>query len=237
LINNKTYDVVCFGAHPDDVEFGMGGTVLKLVKKGKKVLLVVFTRGEKGTYGTPLEREQELINACQLIGSDYHIMPWIDCEFENSYENKLLITKIIRQTKPTICFAPYHTHYHDHHNGAAHPDHLRCGLMVKDALRFARFKNILPEIEHHDVKQLFYYMVPRELKPSFVIDVNDEKEKLTELMKCHASQMNIKKGDKNALSLLTTYREITGLYSYTGFSEAFYCEEILNVDVDHLFLV
>ncbi len=229
------YDVVCFGAHPDDIEFGMGGTVLKLVDSGKKVLMVIFTRGEKGTYGTPIQREKEFQNAAEKIGCGYKIFDWIDCEFTESYENKLEIARLIREAKPAICFAPYHTHFHDHHNGAAHPDHLRCGRMVNEALRFARFRSIMPDKEAHDVHKIFFYMLPREVKPSFVIDVSDVQERLVEVIRCHESQMSIHRGDKNVLSLLTHAREVTGLYSQTQFSEAFLCEEMLKTDVNNLF--
>ena len=45
-------DVVAFGAHPDDVEIGCGGTVALLASQGRKVVVVDFTRGEIGTRGT-----------------------------------------------------------------------------------------------------------------------------------------------------------------------------------------
>ena len=232
---NNQYKVVCFGAHPDDIEFGMGGTCLKLINNGHSLLMVSFTLGDKGTYGNPEQRNKEFSNAAETMGASHKVIGWMDCEFENNYSNRREIVKIIREAKPDIVFAPYYENKHDHHNGGAHPDHLRCGLMIKDALRFARFKSILPDIKAHDVKKVYYYMVPKEEKPSFVIDVSDVKEKLVELMKCHESQMSIHRGKKKVLDMLNTYREITGLFAGSSFSEAFICEEILKTDVNALF--
>ena len=45
-------DILVFGAHPDDVELGCGGTVIKEVQKGKNVGIIDLTRGELGTRGT-----------------------------------------------------------------------------------------------------------------------------------------------------------------------------------------
>ena len=44
-------DILAFGAHPDDVELGCGGTIAKAVSKGKKVGIIDLTRGELGTRG------------------------------------------------------------------------------------------------------------------------------------------------------------------------------------------
>ena len=52
-------DILAFGAHPDDVELGAGGTIAKEVSKGKKVGNVDLTRGELGTRGTPELRDIE----------------------------------------------------------------------------------------------------------------------------------------------------------------------------------
>jgi N-acetylglucosamine malate deacetylase 1 len=45
-MSSHSYDVIAFGAHPDDVEAVMGGTVVKLVEKGRSVLVVDLCDGE-----------------------------------------------------------------------------------------------------------------------------------------------------------------------------------------------
>ena len=50
---DNNLDILAFGAHPDDVELGCGGTIIKEIKSGKSVGIIDLTRGELGTRGTP----------------------------------------------------------------------------------------------------------------------------------------------------------------------------------------
>ena len=52
-------DILAFGAHPDDVELGCGGTLLSAVAQGKKVGIIDLTKGELGTRGTASQRLKE----------------------------------------------------------------------------------------------------------------------------------------------------------------------------------
>ena len=52
-------DILAFGAHPDDVELGCGGTIAKEVSLGKKVGIIDLTRGELGTRGSAEIRDHE----------------------------------------------------------------------------------------------------------------------------------------------------------------------------------
>ncbi len=61
-------DVVAFGAHPDDLEFGMGGALVRMAREGMKITEVVLTRGEGGTYGDAETRVREQQNAAKVIG-------------------------------------------------------------------------------------------------------------------------------------------------------------------------
>ena len=61
-------DILVFGAHPDDVELGCGGTVIKLIAQGKKVAIIDLTKGELGTRGTAESRKKECENATKILG-------------------------------------------------------------------------------------------------------------------------------------------------------------------------
>ena len=52
-------DILAFGANPDDVELGCGGTIAKEIKNGKKVGIIDLTRGELGTRGDVQTRDSE----------------------------------------------------------------------------------------------------------------------------------------------------------------------------------
>ena len=61
-------DILVFGAHPDDVELGCGGTILKHVKQGYIVGIIDLTRGELGTRGTVETRLEETENSTKILG-------------------------------------------------------------------------------------------------------------------------------------------------------------------------
>ena len=61
-------DILAFGAHPDDVELGCGGTIAKEISKGKKVGIIDLTRGELGTRGTAETRDAESSEAAKILG-------------------------------------------------------------------------------------------------------------------------------------------------------------------------
>src|SRR6266480_3117334 len=61
-------DVLAFGPHPDDVELCAGGLLLKMRKAGYRCAVVDFTRGEKGSRGTPESRAAETAAASKKLG-------------------------------------------------------------------------------------------------------------------------------------------------------------------------
>ncbi len=61
-------DILAFGAHPDDVELGCGGTIAKEIALGKKVGIVDLTRGVLGTRGSAEIRDIEAVKAAKILG-------------------------------------------------------------------------------------------------------------------------------------------------------------------------
>jgi LmbE family N-acetylglucosaminyl deacetylase len=66
-MSNKV-DILAFGAHPDDVECAVSGTLLKHIALGKTVAIIDLTAGETGSHGTPVTRLIESQNAAQILG-------------------------------------------------------------------------------------------------------------------------------------------------------------------------
>jgi len=201
------YDVLFFSAHPDDVEFGMGGTYLKTARK-YKAIHVILTRGEAGTHGTPEKRVKEAVEAGKHAGADVEFLDFRDNHVEDNVENAKKLAGVIRKYKPKIIFSPYHSITGSHTDGIAHPDHVALGKLVLKAARFAKFKNAEVEGEHHLAQRIFYYMVPRHVMPSLVVDVSDVAEDLEGLWKCHKTQMALRDG--TIINMLWEYRRITG---------------------------
>jgi N-acetylglucosamine malate deacetylase 1 len=59
--------IICIGAHPDDVELSMGGTVQVLKKAGHEILLLDLTNGEPTPFGTVETRKKESENAKNIL--------------------------------------------------------------------------------------------------------------------------------------------------------------------------
>jgi N-acetylglucosamine malate deacetylase 1 len=228
------FDILIFSAHPDDCEFGMGGTLLKLAGK-YKVVNVVLTRGEAGTYGTPSQREREAKEAGKHGGYDVEQLRFADNNIEYSAAFARELAFIIRKHKPKAVFVPYHTNNYQHTDGAAHPDHTELGKTVRAATRFAKFKNAEVEGTAHNVHKLIYYMVPRYKKPSFVVDIGDVVSMLPEFWECHKSQTQLRDGA--IIDYLMNSRKHIGMLNNKEYAESFIVEEPLSLDIEDFFKI
>jgi len=176
-------DILAFGVHPDDAELACGGIIAKAVRQGKSVVFVDLTLGDKGTNGTPEGRRQEALAAAALIGAERQFLDFSDCEVIDSYENRLKIVRVIRQYKPKLLLAPLWK------GELNHPDHIACGLMVRYACRYARFKMILPELPPHRCDGVLHYLFPSQEGADFIVDITQDLETWKGMMDCHKSQM------------------------------------------------
>lgn len=233
--SNRSYDVLIVGAHPDDAEMGMGGTLLKLCRAGKRVKVISLTRGERGTFGTAEDRAREFADAAALAGFDYMMLDYGDGQVENTTGNRREVMRWIRKLRPEIVFAPYHTNRFGHLDGASHTDHFTTGTLVRDGVKLARLKNMDTEIPPHTVKKLFYFTLPKDLHPTFIIDVGDVIDDLRQLLRCYTTQMDIERNQSGILEILEVYRRAAGLKVGFKYGEQFYSDEALTPNVQTLF--
>jgi LmbE family N-acetylglucosaminyl deacetylase len=183
--------LLIFGAHPDDAEFGCGGVVVSEARAGRRVHLVVCSRGEAGTNGTPAIRTAEAKKAAALMGATIEFIDLGgDAHMEPSVKNRIKIAALIRRHRPSVVLAPTLVENQ-------HPDHAVVGRLVRDGARMARFGGVkeLRRWPAHAVQQVIYYAVsveaePRDQQPVFV-DVSDDAVATawTAAMRAHASQM------------------------------------------------
>lgn len=225
-------DIVAFGAHPDDLEFAVGASLIKFVDSGYKTAMIVLTKGEKGTQGNPALRVKEAETAAKKIGCLSEIMDFEDCKIVNDYNSRIKIAKIIRKYRPHTVLAPYHTNIFTHRDGAAHFDHSAAGSLVRDSLRMAKFSKILTNQEPHFADYLFYYMVPRNKVPTLINDVSSHYKKWVEIAQVHKSQMSLR---KNMIELLTLHRRYYGSMIGVKYGEAFISDEPLRITEKFVF--
>ncbi len=181
-------DILAISPHPDDAEIGCGGLLLLSKKKGHSTGIIYLTRGEMGTGGTEEIRIDEMKEASKLLELDYmDIVGFKDCQVKDTYENRLILAKYIRQLKPKIIILPYWSGTPG--RGIGHTDHLEAGMMASHAVNFARLKKMPISEPPHNVKQVLYYLFPRELKPTFIVDITEVAPQWIKALKSHHSQM------------------------------------------------
>ena len=223
-------DILVFGAHPDDAEFGMGASLVKFVRAGASVTVCVLTRGEAGTYGTAEKREGEMRAAAAKLGGAIEILSFRDCQVFDTFEARVALAEVVRRHRPRIVFAPCHTNPTFHRDGGSHPDHTATGLIARSALRYAKFAG-LKEVkgEPWDASHLLYYMVPRTRRPTLLNDVSPYMEEWETIARCHESQMSIRDG--KIMQSLRRFREAYGNLIGVAYAEAFVSEEPIVFDL------
>jgi N-acetylglucosamine malate deacetylase 1 len=159
-------DILAFGAHPDDVELGCGGTIAKEIALGKKVGIIDLTRGELGTRGSATIRDEEAGSAAKILGvSIRENLNMRDGFFINDENHQLQIIEIIRKYQPEIVLC---NAIDDRHS-----DHAKGSKLVSDAC----FLSGLVKIETNTKtawrpKTVYHYIQWKDLKPDFVVDIS-----------------------------------------------------------------
>jgi bacillithiol biosynthesis deacetylase BshB1 len=233
-MSSTAFDALCFGAHPDDVEMGMGGTVAALTAAGRRVAIVALTRGELGSYGDPEIRSGEAELAAEILGCELRLLDFPDGGVLDDLVARHRLVHLIRELRPDTVFAPYGYSRTGPLDGRSNVDHLACGRLVAAACKLARFKKLFPQEEPHAVRRIFSYMLPDAMAPSVVVNVTAHRDTLTRAIEAYASQMPIQRGQRGALNFLLMFREALGLRAGVELAEAFHCEDPIGGDPELL---
>jgi LmbE family N-acetylglucosaminyl deacetylase len=191
--------VMVVTAHPDDSEFGAGGTVAKLTREGKTVTYCILTNGNKGSSDRSMTperlvtiREEEQKNAARVLGVDtVDFLGFPDCELENTRETRMAVTAAIRRHRPDliICQNPNRTK----NLGASHRDHrTAAGIALDCVYPLARDHMAFPELmaqglEPHRVKEVYVMWWD---DPDVVVDTSDTIDLKIKALQCHVSQLS-----------------------------------------------
>ncbi len=228
-----TSNVLLVGAHPDDIEFGMGASALALKKAGAKMYMLVLTNGDAGSNGTVEDRKKEMMAAASFLNAELITLNIPDCHIEDNIETRKKVAEIIRYAKPKIIFSPHHTIIGDHREGRAHPDHEACGRLVRSAARYARFANLKGlSHEKHNPYRIFYYMLSEGMKPSVVIDTSEIIGDYKKLISFHKSQLALLEG--RITDYLLMQRELTGRKYGVKYAECFQTERLMPIKARQL---
>lgn len=116
----KMLDILAFGAHSDDVEIGMGGTIAKYSKKGFRIGICDLTEAELSSNGTVDTRKSEAALAAEILGASPRVSLALPDRglFVNQAAVREAVT-VIRKYKPKLVFVPYQKDRHPDHGHAA----------------------------------------------------------------------------------------------------------------------
>ena len=229
-------DILAFGAHPDDVELGCGGTILKEVSLGKKVGIIDLTRGELGTRGSKEIRDEEAKQAAKILGvSIRENLNMRDGFFVNDEAHQLEIIKMIRKYQPEIVLC----------NAIAdrHIDHSKGNKLVSDACFLSGLIKIETQVDSKvqnawRPKVVYHYIQWENIKPDFVVDISECNEKRVAAILCYKSQFYDPNSSepqtpiatKNFLESLSYRNQDLGRLVGVDYAEGFTVERYLAVN-------
>ncbi len=177
----ETADVLAFGAHPDDVELGVGGTILGMIARGRSVVIVDCTRGELGTRGTPEIREREAREAARLLGVETRVnLELPDGGVLLNDDSRRRVVEVIRRFKPTIVLAP--------RTDDLHPDHAHAARIIHDAAFLSGIRKWNASGAAHRPRAVLEYASHTQFPPSFVVDITPHFARKKEACLAYRSQ-------------------------------------------------
>lgn len=161
-------NILAIGSHPDDIEYGCGGTLIKYAEEGHRVFLYVAT---KGTYGGEGEtRWQEMERSAQFMGAeDLFFGGYTDTRVPLDQKLVAEIEEVIRKVDPKFIF----THWKDD----THQDHRNLTACTLSATRY--------------IPNFLFYEGPTSMdfSPTVFVDISEILEKKIALLEAHASQI------------------------------------------------
>ena len=198
----KKINILAIGAHPDDIEFGCGGTLIKYTERGHRLFLLVMTEG--GLGGAASVRAKEQLESKAILGAED--------VFWGGYEDTLLlmdlamiskIENVISKVKPDFIFCNF---LED-----THQDHRHLAQATISATRYIR--NVL------------FYEGPttQNFIPHIFVDISDTLDKKIQALEAHRSQVtktNIE--DLTVVELARSSANFRGIQGRVKYAEAFH---------------
>ena len=177
-------DILCIGAHPDDCEMFMGGTILMLKESGYKLGICDLSHGEAGTYGDASTRRIEQDCANEILGLEVRItLDLPDGQILNTSENRLKLVEVIRKLRPELVFS-----FRD--DSPRHPDHRSCGRLARECCFISGLSKISTASPAHRPSQFIAFAELFDYhQPDFVLDVTAYWDKKEEVIRCYRTQV------------------------------------------------
>jgi len=197
----KRMNILAIGAHPDDIEYGCAGTLIKYAERDHRIHLMILTGGEEGGSGKERNREQsaaaEIIRAKQVFWGGYR-----DTQLPLNKEVIDKIEEVLVEVKPDLILVNY--------GDDTHQDHRVLTEATMSATRYVR--NVL------------FFEVPttQNFNPQVFVDVSDTLERKFQVLKAHESQvMKTNIENMSIVELARANATFRGIQGRVKFAEAF----------------
>lgn len=187
-------------AHPDDIEFGLAGSIARWADEGARITYCIVTDGAAGSNdpnadlkALALRRQEEQREAAAIVGvHDVRFLGYKDGTLQPTIELRKELARLIRELKPyrVVCQDP--TTVFVRHEYINHPDHRAAGeAAVYAVFPSAETRPIFPELlsegfEPHHVTELYLTLT---LQPDTFIDITATMDRKIAALLCHRSQV------------------------------------------------
>ena len=187
----QRFDVLAFGAHPDDVEVAMGGTIAKLSDKGLTTLLVDLCDGEPTRHASRGARQVQAAEAARILGATRMTLDFADRLIQDTVEARLEVARLIRIHRPYYVFTTK--------GSGVHPDHQAVTDIVVNGVFYARLPKwdevhgepaAMEGTEPHEIDRLFFArcrMEPAWSSVHFTVDISESYERKQAAIAAYAS--------------------------------------------------
>jgi N-acetylglucosamine malate deacetylase 1 len=183
-------EILAIAAHRDDVEQTCGGTLLKAAQRGQRTGILDLTQGEMGTRGTAEDRAREAADAATILGATWRrALDIPDGRVENTWENKLKVASVIRETRPRVVILPYWK--------GRHPDHYTCSVLGYEACFLAGLSKLDPKLPPHRPFKIIYATLYYDVRPTFVVDIGAQFEQKLASILAYKSQFSDQEAGKD----------------------------------------
>lgn len=214
------FDVMCVGAHPDDVEIGMGATIAGLVRRGLRVVVVDLTNGEPTPHGTPEMRAAESAEAARVLGVERRTLGQPNRFLFDTAEARLELAEVIREFRPRLLFAPY--------PADAHPDHVAAAQITLAARFYGKLTKTEMPHEPFYPERVYHYMAVHSrmvVEPSFIVDVSADHGTKMDALGAYRSQFVDNERNAGILETVAQWGSMWGSMGRVRFGEPFFAHE------------
>ena len=203
-MSSTALDILAIAAHRDDVEQTCGGTLLKAAQRGRRTGILDLTQGEMGTRGTADDRAREAADAAKILGCSWRrALDLPDGRVENTWENRLKVASVIRETRPRVVILPYWK--------GRHPDHYTCSVLGYEACFLAGLAKLAlssqpPALSQSDAGgalaphrpfKIIYATLYYDIRPTFVVDISEQFDQKFASLMAYKSQFSDQEAGKD----------------------------------------